>query len=86
MSALLLSDEISSHRWPQFFFFFFLLALLFGQKGKGTGCGEKVGSVKDKRRKGKVTFRLAADWSDVQRKGEEMPPTDFTSSAVAACV
>lgn len=43
------------------FFFFWSGVLLCGEK-KGS-WETKWGSDKDKRRKGKVTFRLAADWS-----------------------
>lgn len=51
---------------------------------KKRGGGRQGGGFKDKRRKGKVTFRLAADWSARVRERKGMPPhrRGFTSYGV----
>lgn len=78
-----LSDEISSLRLPRFFL---SSAFVWSEKKEGRGGEgrEKGGGVKDKRRKGKVTFRLAADWSArvKERRANATNRRGFTSYSV----
>lgn len=61
-----------------------LLCVVRKKRGEGPGGSRERGGVKDKRRKGKVTFRLAADWSArvKERRANATNRRSFTSYSV----